>query len=138
MTRSGHHVRRRALLATAVGLGLAAASGCVSAGTQPVVERTVRSWQAPENRWFEVEADRGQTIRITFVEAHSDGAQIEVYRPDPREGHRVLQTPFRRNGSATAPVAYEVEEGGRHTVVVNPCCSGGGGVSYAWIRIYVE
>ncbi len=131
-------MRRRALLTAISGLTAVSLAGCVST-SKAKYERTVRDWQDVENRSFVVNPEAGQTIRIELQETQSNGASFEIYKPDMWDGTRLLQTPFMSpNRGNLEPVEYEVDEGGKYTVIVHPCCAPGGGISFAWVRIYVE
>lgn len=131
-------MRRRALLTAISGITAASLAGCVST-TEAKYDRTVRDWQDSDDRSFAVHPEAGDTIRIELQETQSTGASFEIYKPDMWDGVRVYKTPFLSpHRGNLEPVEYEVKEGGKHSVVVHPCCAPGGGIGFAWVRIYVE
>lgn len=131
-------MRRRALLAAASGLTVAALAGCVGQ-TSAKYDLTVRNWQSFEDRTFDVEANVGQSIRIEFQATQSHGASVEIHRGDPFEGELVFEVgPTTDGRSPTSTVEYEVDSTDRYSVIIHPCCKGSGGTAYAWVRIYVE
>lgn len=100
----------------------------------------VRSWQSIEDRTFPVHPDAGDTIRIEFQQTQSDGASVDIYRPSPLESANPLARigPSSDDRTPTSPIEFDVEEGGKHSVLVHPCCAIGSGTFRAWVRIYVE
>lgn len=143
-------MRRRALLSAAVGAAVAPlAAGCL-ATSDAEYDLMVRSWQTLETRSFAFQSDPGDVIRIEFQETQSHGASIEIYRPSIFESRQAVfeAGPFSAvdvgpgggdGGGPTFPtVEYEVEEAGKHSVVVHPCCRAGPGISRAWVRIYLD
>lgn len=131
-------MRRRALLTAISGITAASLAGCVST-TKAKYDRTVRDWQEVEDRSFTVNPEAGDTIRIELQETQSTGASFDIYKPDMWDGIRVFESPsMSQSRGNLQPIEYVVEEGGEHSVVVHPCCKPGGGISFAWVRIYVE
>ncbi|MFP4590283.1 MAG: hypothetical protein ACLFMX_02520 [Halobacteriales archaeon] len=141
-------MRRRALLSAAIGAAAAPlAAGCL-ATSDAKYDLMVRDWQELEHRSFPLHPDTGDSIRVEFQPTQTHGAEIEVYKPSILESSSPLfeAGPYRSSGPLDGgdadtdfpTVEYEVEESGKHSVVVHPCCRPGSGIARAWVRIYLD